>query len=149
AAPHTHVYATVSNAEPRYPPRFGVRSATMKAILDVEDGRIEVYDLVHDPREQRNVGPAAPGVADLVNALDEFRGRLAGRGTQLRLRATVERPVPYVVRITTDPPIPLVEVDRVGLEHGERVAVGEHSASLTVAGTLDPGDVDQVRMDVL
>ncbi len=147
--PHAEVFATVSNAEPRYPPRQGVRSATMKAIHDAEDGRIEVYDLTEDPHEQKNLGPAAPGGADLVKALDEFRARLNGRGTQLRLRSTADHAVPYVVRVTTEPPTPLVEIDRVDLERTDRIAAGEHAASLTLAGTLEPGDVDQMRMDVL
>lgn len=147
--PHAHVFATVSNAEPRYPPRYAVRTPTMKVIDDVADGRVEAYDLAQDPGEQRNLGAAAPGAADLLRVLDEFRHRLDGRGMQLRLRSTADHAVPYVVRLAVDPAAPIVEPDRITLERGERVAPGEHSAALTVAGTLEPGDDDQVRMDVL
>ncbi|MGH7894961.1 MAG: sulfatase family protein, partial [Candidatus Binatia bacterium] len=143
------VFATVSNADARAPPRQAVRSATAKLIRNVEDGTIEVYDLVEDPRERRNLGAAAPGAADLATALDAIRLRLAGRGWQLRLRSMTDRPLAYAVTLAGDPAVPIVEPDRLTLERGDRLRLGERSSTLTVAGTLEPGDDDRIRMDIL
>ncbi len=149
APPRQFIFATVSNAEPRSPPRQAVRTRTTKVVRDIEDGRLEVYDLTQDPHEQRNMGPAGPGAAALVKALDAIRQRLDGRGTQLRVRSTSNYPIGYVVRLSGDPPVPIVEPDRLTLEPSDHVVVGEHSSTLTLSGQLAPGDEDQMRMDVL
>ncbi|MBI3767371.1 MAG: sulfatase-like hydrolase/transferase [Deltaproteobacteria bacterium] len=149
ASPHQLIFATVSNAEPRSPPRQAVRTRTAKLVRDIEDGRLEVYDLMQDPREQRNLGSAAPGAGVLVKALDAIRQRLDGRGMQLRVRSTLDHPIAYAVQLSGDPPVPIVEPDRLALEPSDHIVVGEHSSALTVRGTLSPGDEDQVRMDVL
>jgi arylsulfatase len=143
------VFATVSHAEPRSPPRHAVRTATAKLIHNIGDGTIEVYDLLQDPRERRNLGRAAPGGTELLAALDAVRRQLTGRGYQLRVSSTSERPVAYVVTLASDPPVPIVEPDRLSLERSDRLHIHEGSSALTLSGTIDPGDDDQIRMDVL
>jgi arylsulfatase A-like enzyme len=143
------VFATVSNADPRSPPRQAVRTPSTKLIRNIEDGTIEMYNLLKDPRERRNLGPAAPGSAELLAALDAVRAQLDGRGYQLRVRSTADRPIAYVVTLASTPPLPIVEPDRLSLERWDRLHVHEHSSALSVGGMIDPGDDDQIRMDIL
>jgi arylsulfatase len=142
-------FALVSHAEPRTPERQAVRTATAKLIRDVYDGALEVYDLVADPREKRNLGPAAPGAGDLVRTLDGIRAQLDGKGHQLRLRGRADRAVRYVVNVASDPPMPLIALDRLSLERGDLVDFKPRASAFSVTGTLDPGDEDHVRFDVL
>jgi len=143
------IFATVSYPEPRTPPRHAVRSATRKLIRTITDGQIELYDLVADPREQRNLGLAGPGGRELLAALDAIRLRLADVGDHLRLQSRSDQPVRYIVTLATDPSVPIVDQDRLTLERDDYLRIGPLSTSLTVSGTLDPGEEDHVRMDVL
>jgi hypothetical protein len=121
----------------------------LKLIRDVSDGTLQVYDLVADPRETRNLGPAAPGAAELGRALDGFRAQLDGKGYQLRLRGRADRPVRYVVDVASDPPLPLIALDRLSLESGDVIEFKPRASAFSVLGQLDPNDEDQVRFDVL
>ena len=140
-------FALVSHAEPRTPERQAVRTATKKLIRDVSDGAVQVYDLVADPKEKRNLGPAAPGTADLQRALDQVRAQLDGKGYQLRLDGLADRPVRYVVDVASDPPIPLIALDRLSLEPGDLFDFKPRASAFTVMGTLTPGDEDHLRFD--
>lgn len=146
--PSRTVFATVSHAEPRSPPRQAVRTKTRKLIRNVADGTIEFYDLAADPRERRNLGSAAPGAAEMSAALDAVRLSIADRGYRLRVRSTGERPSQYRVTIVGDPPVPIVEPDRLTLERGDRLHAYQSSSALAVGGTIEPGDEDDVRMDI-
>ncbi len=149
AAESRNVFALVSHAEPRTPERQAARSKGLKVIRNVGDGSLEVYDLVADPKEKRNLGLAAPGAAELRSALDGFRARLDGKGHQLRLRSRADRPMRYVVDVSSDPPIPLIAIDRLSLEGGDRISFKPRASAFSIAGTLEPGEQDQVRFDAL
>jgi arylsulfatase len=143
------VFALVSHAEPRTPERHAVRTRRQKLIHEVSDGSVQIYDLGTDPREKRNLGPAAPGAGELRRALDGFRAQLDGTGYQLRLRGLPDRTVRYSVDLASDPPLPRVAIDRTSLEPGELIAFKPRASAFGVSGTLTPGDDDQVRFDVL
>jgi hypothetical protein len=143
------IFATVSHPEPRTPPRHGVRTDTRKLVRNVEDGSVELYDLIADPHELRNLGLAGPGGRELLAVLDTFRLRIADVGDHLRLQSQSAEPVRYIVTLTTDPPAPIVDPDRLTLERGDMMNFGPLAASLTVSGTLAPGEDDHVRMDVV
>ncbi len=142
-------FALVAHAEPRTPERQAVRTATRKLIRDVSDGALQFYDLVADPGEKRNLGPAAAGAADLEKVLAGFRGKLDGTGYQLRLRGLADRPVRYAVDLATDPPVPVIAIDRLTLEPGDRIDFRHRTSAFGLLGTLAPGDEDHVRFDVL
>jgi arylsulfatase A-like enzyme len=142
-------FALVSHAEPRTPERQAVRTATAKLVRDVYDGELQVYDLVADPREKRDLGPAAPAAGALVRTLDGIRAQLDGKGHQLRLHGRADRAVRYVVDVASDPPVPLIALDRLTLERGDLVDFRPRTSAFSVVGTLDPGDDDHVRFDVL
>lgn len=142
-------FALVSHAAPRTPERHAVRTRTHKLVHDVTDGAIQIYDLVSDPHEKRNLGPAAPAAADLLAALASFRAQIDHTGYQLRLRGVADRAVRYVVDVTTAPPLPVIAIDRPTLETDDLVDFDPHTSAFTVSGTLTPGDEDRVRFDVL
>lgn len=142
-------FALVSHAEPRTPERQAVRTATQKLIHDVTDGTFQVYDLVADPKEKRNLGPAAPGATALRTALDGFRAGLDGKGYQLRLRGYPDRALRYRVDLASDPPVPVIAIDRLSLEPDDIVDFKPRTSAFSVLGALPPGDEDQVRFDVL
>jgi arylsulfatase A-like enzyme len=142
------VFATVSYAEPRTPPRQAVRSRDAKLIHNVEDGTYEVYDLAHDRGERRNLGPDAPVAGALRATLDTVRTTIAAAGDQLRLRSTRNQPTRYVVTLISSPSAPIVDVDRLTLEAGDWVVTGARAGALTLRGVLEPGGEDQIRMDV-
>ncbi len=147
-APRT-AFALVSHAEPRTPERQAVRTATHKLIRDVTDGAVQIYDLTTDPTEKRNLGPAAPGAAELTTLLDGFRAALDGTGYQLRLRGRPDRAVRYVLDLTTEPAVPVIAIDRLTLEAGDLVDFKQRTSAFSLFGTLTPGDEDHVRFDVL
>jgi arylsulfatase len=149
AAEGRTVFALVSHAEPRTPERQAARRKGLKVIRNVSDGSLEVYDLVADPKEKRNLGLAAPGAGELQQALDGFRARLDGKGHQLRLRSRAVGPVRYAVEVSSDPPIPLIAIDRVSLEPMDRIAFKARASAFSLTGTLEPGEQDQVRFDAL
>ncbi len=142
-------FALVSHAEPRTPERQAVRTRTQKLIRDVSDGALQVYDLLADPKEKRNLGPAAPGSNALRALLDGFRAELDHTGYQLRLRGVADRAVRYVVDVTSEPAVPVIAIDRLHLEAGDLVDFKAHTSAFSVLGTLTPGDEDRVRFDVL
>lgn len=142
-------FALVSHAAPRTPERHAVRTRTRKLIHDVSDGAIQIYDLVTDPKEKRNLGPAAPGAADLLTALASFRGQIDHTGHQLRLRGLADRAVRYVVAVSTEPAAPVIAIDRPTLEAGDVFDFTPQTSAFSVLGTLTPGDEDRVRFDVL
>ena len=142
------MFATVSYCDPRTPPRHAVRTATRKLIRNVTDGSIELYDLVADPGEQRNLGLAGPGGHELLDALDAVRLRLADRGDHVLVRSHADHAIRYKVTLTPDPPAAFADADRLTLERNDLLAVGAFGASLTLSGTLEPGDEDHARADL-
>ena len=142
------VFATVSHAEPRSPPRHAVRDGATKVIRNIADGSVALYDLATDPEERTPLEQDTPRTRELRAVLDAVRLRIAAAGWQIRLESTAEKPVAYVLRLAGEPPVPLIDVDRLTLESSDRIAVGARSGSLTVAGRLDPGDEDHLRLDV-
>ncbi len=143
------VFALVSHAEPRTPERHAVRTRTAKLVHDVSDGLFAYYDLVADPKEKRNLGLAAPGATALRATLDGFRARLDGHGYQLRLRGLPDRPVRYAIVLSTEPPAPVIAIDRLSLEAGDVFDFKPRTSAFSLLGTLAPGDEDHVRFDVL
>jgi len=73
------------------------------------------YDLASDPKEKRNSASPPPVPPTSTRRL-RLRARLDGKGHQLRLRSRGERPIRYAVHVTSEPPIPLIAVDRLTLE---------------------------------
>jgi len=142
-------FALVAYAEPRTPERQAVRTATHKLIRDVSDGALQVYDLTTDPKEKRNLGIAAPGAADLTRTLDGFRAPLVATGYHLRLRAPSDRTVHYRLELASEPPVPVIAIDRLSLEPDDFVDFGQRSSAFGVTGVLAPDDEDEVRFDVL
>jgi arylsulfatase len=142
-------FALVSHAEPRTPERHAVRTQRYKLIRNVGDGQIEIYDLAIDPKEKRNLGPAAPAASVLQPALDRFRAELDATGYRLRLRGPGDHTVRYAVDLGSEPPVPVVALDRLSLEPGERIDFKPRASAFSVIGTLAPGDEDELRFDVL
>lgn len=149
AAATRAVFALVSHAEPRTPERHAVRMRTAKLIHDVSDGTFAYYDLTTDPKEKRNLGLAAPGATELRARLDGFRAQLAEHGYQLRLRGVPDRTVRYVIDVATEPAVPVIAIDRLGLETGDVFDFKPRTSAFSVLGALTPGDEDRVRFDVL
>jgi arylsulfatase len=142
------VFATVSHAEPRTPPRHAARSADAKVVRNVHDGTLAAFDLAHDPTERTPNDGTGTAARALRGVLDAVRLRIAAAGYQLRVQSRAETPLEYTLTVTGTPPVPLLDVDRLTLEATDAIVVGERSASLTVHGRLEPGDDDHVRFDV-
>ncbi len=142
-------FALVAHAEPRTPERQAVRTSTRKLIRDVSDGALQIYDLESDPKEKRNLGLAAPGLAELQKTLDGFRAGLDDTGYQLRVRGRADRTVRYSLDLTSEPPVPVIAIDRLSLEPGDLMDFKQRSSAFSIVGTLTAGDEDHVRFDVL
>jgi arylsulfatase len=143
------VFATVSYAEPRTPPRQAVRSHTHKLIRSLHRDELALYDLARDAKERTPLDPeTAPGPT-LRAALDAFRAPLRATGDHVRLASRADHPVSYVLTLATEPAVPLVDPDVWDAEAGDHVGVGPRSSAVTLAGTLAPGDSEELRVDVL
>jgi hypothetical protein len=57
--------------------------------------------------------------------------------------------VRYTVTLTPEPAALFVDPDRLTLERDDYLRIGALSASLTVSGTLEPGDDDHVRATLM
>jgi len=143
-------FALVSSAEPRTPERQAVRTTGAKLVRNVADGQLEVYDLASDPKEKRNLGPAAPDAPALLRTLDGFRAQLDGKGYHVRLRGRSDRTVRYALDVTSiGTPVPLIAIDRLTLEPDDLIEFKPRASAFSLTGTLAPGDDDHVRFDVL
>jgi arylsulfatase len=142
------VFATVSHAERRSPPRHAARAHDAKVIRNVDDGSIVAYDLAADPKEQNPLTELSARARELYAVLDAVRLRIASRGWQARIRSTAAQPVEYVLTLAGEPAVPLVDIDRLTLEPSDAILLGPRSTTVTVRGRLEPGDEDQVRLDV-
>jgi hypothetical protein len=142
------VFATVSHAEPRTPPRHAARAAGAKLVRNVHDGTLAAFDLTHDPAERTPDDGTGATARALRGVLDAVRLRIAATGYQLRIHSRAETSLEYTLTVTGTPPVSLLDVDRLTLEATDAIVVGERSASLAVHGRLDPADDDHVRFDV-
>ncbi|MFN2426049.1 MAG: sulfatase-like hydrolase/transferase [Candidatus Binatia bacterium] len=150
AAPRT-LFATVGRVDDRSPPLHAVRSDNAKLIHDVRDGREQLFDLDRDPAERSDLAAdssSADRLATLRKELDHHMEPLARTGVHVRLTNGAASALHYGLEIGMKFVAPFVNFARFGLEGEDRIEV-RRSDGLTMLGVLGPGDVDEVRFEVL
>jgi len=76
----------VTATVPQFPTRYGLRTPAFKLIETITTGRVQLFDLVHDPAEQRDVLADSPSeAATLAGRLADARAVLRRRGFQVRV----------------------------------------------------------------
>jgi hypothetical protein len=124
---------------PQWPTRYAVRTPTHKLIETVDDGTTELYDLAHDPREQRNVLEEAAAARSALGArLAAARELLGQRGFQVRVVGTSAGQTRF--RLTVGSPQDtgfFGTLDRRGAAPDTRLGLSSDGRTLTITGTTD------------
>lgn len=144
------VPATVGRPDTGRPQRHGLRSATVKYIVDVADGREHLFDLTKDPGERRNRAEADPvELARLRLLWKSFAKPLQRNGYHLEIEGSAETETSWNLKAWAAPEAQLVNTDRGSFEVGETLLSGRHNLVLTGQGTVAAGDRDAFRFDLL
>jgi len=151
-APPRVLFATVGRVDDRSPPLEAVRTDTRKLILDMRTGAEELYDVVHDPGERKNLSASK----EEEKTLDDLRAIMRSRleplrtsGIHVRLFNPTESPLRYKLRIWLNPVAPFVDLARLDMETGDVLAQNPRADGLSATGELYPGDQDELRFGVL
>jgi arylsulfatase A-like enzyme len=133
--PGDDLVATAAN--PQFPTRFALRTATHKLIEDTASGRRTLYDLVRDPGETTDVLAAAPDVAAALGGrLDRARAVLRHRGHQVRVVGAGPG-TPFHLRLESTGGGKFVMLDRVDAGPDVTLDLAPDGRSLVVRGTTD------------
>jgi arylsulfatase A-like enzyme len=132
------VFARAANTT--YPLRMAVRTPTHKLVQTLEPFAEELFDLVADPEERRNLA-ADPGAADALAAmrarLARHRAPLAAGGFQVRAVAATGHAADVEVTITSNDNQMLTNPDRVGGDRPGALVLARDGLSLAWRSRVD------------
>lgn len=136
-APGDELIATATQAQ--FPTRYAIRSGGLKLIESLDTGKRELFDVVNDPREEKNLAEARPDdVARLEARLAEARAPLRGRGYQVRIVGPASGTAEVDVRLESQPRSgTFLTLDRTSPFGAPRLALSTSGENLTARATVD------------
>jgi hypothetical protein len=125
---------------PRKPPRYALRTLRYKLIDQVDSGRFELYDLLQDPHELRDVFTVESAVAtDLTQRLASSRAVLARTGYHVRVVGTGAQARPFRLRLVVSGQGAgaFATIDRTPGPRDTTIDIADDGQTLVFAGLTD------------
>lgn len=135
--PGDDLIATATQAQ--FPTRYAIRSGGLKLIESLDTGKRELYDVVSDPGEKKNLAAERPDdLARLEARLAEARAPLRGRGYQVRIAGPASGTAQAEIALESQPRSgTFLTLDRT-LPFGDpRLALTANGETLTAKASVD------------
>lgn len=136
-APGDDLIATATQAQ--FPTRYAIRSGGLKLIESLDTGKRELFDVVADPDEEKNLADARPDdVARLEARLAEARAPLRARGYQVRIVGPAAGTAEVDVQLQSQPRSgTFLTLDRTSPFGAPRLALSTSGENLSARATVD------------